>query len=71
MKKIEIELDQQTFNKIEQLTQTYNCQLSELIKAMIDQLTQPEILNDSFIGKWSNDSESVDQLIEDTLQHRI
>ena len=70
MKKIEIELDQKTYDKIAQLTQTHHCQISDLIKAMIEQLTQPEILNDSFIGKWSNDAELVDQLIEDMIQHR-
>jgi hypothetical protein len=37
---------------------------------MIEQLTQPEILNNSFIGKWSDDAELVDQLIEDMLKHR-
>ena len=70
MKKIEIELDQETYDKIQQLTQTTHCQISDLIKAMIEQLTQPEILNDSFIGKWSDDAELVDQLIEDMLKHR-
>ncbi|BAZ86309.1 MAG: hypothetical protein ACKO3K_04975 [Cuspidothrix sp.] len=70
MKKIEIELDQETYDKIQQLTQTNHCQISDLIKAMIEQLTQPEILNDSFIGKWSDDAELVDQLIEDILKHR-
>ncbi|HEY9701134.1 MAG TPA: hypothetical protein V6C58_01735, partial [Allocoleopsis sp.] len=64
------ELDQKTYDKIEQLTQTHHCQISDLIQAMIEQLTQPEILNDSFIGKWSNDAELVDQLIEDMIQHR-
>lgn len=70
MKKIELELDQETYEKIEKLTQIHHCQLSELITAMIEQLTQPEILNDSFIGQWSKDAELVDQLIEDMLQHR-
>jgi hypothetical protein len=51
---LELELDQETYDKIQQLTQTHHCQLSDLIKAMIEQLTQLEILNDSFIGKWSN-----------------
>ena len=37
MQKIEIELDQETFNKIEQLTQTHHCEVSDLIKAMIEQ----------------------------------
>jgi primosomal protein N' len=44
MQKIEIELDQETFNKIEQLTQTHHCEVSDLIKAMIEQLTKPEII---------------------------
>lgn len=70
MKKIEIELDQETFDKIEQLTQTHHCQVSDLIKAMIEQLTKPEIINDSFIGEWSNDAELVDKMIEDILEHR-
>ena len=70
MKKIEIELDQETYDKIQKLTQKNHCQISDLIKAMIEQLTQPEILNDSFIGKWSDDAELVDQMIEDMLKHR-
>jgi hypothetical protein len=70
MQKIELELDQETYDKIQQLTQTHHCQLSDLIKAMIQQLAQPEIINDSFVGKWSNDAELVDHLIEDMLQHR-
>ncbi|MDZ7960569.1 MAG: hypothetical protein RMY34_22255 [Aulosira sp. DedQUE10] len=70
MKKIEIALDQETFDKIEQLAQTHHCQVSDLIKAMIEQLTQPEVINNSFIGKWSNDAELVDKMIEDILKHR-
>ncbi|MGK7899261.1 MAG: hypothetical protein AB4372_38000 [Xenococcus sp. (in: cyanobacteria)] len=46
MKKLEIELDEATYEKIEQLTQTHHCQISDLIKAMVEQLTQPEIMND-------------------------
>lgn len=70
MKKIEIELDQETFEKIEQLTQTHHCQVADLIKAMIEQLTKPEIINNSFIGEWSNDAELVDKMVEDILQSR-
>ena len=70
MKKIEFELDQATYNKIEQLTQTHHCQVSDLIKAMIEQLTQPEIMNNSFVGEWSNDAELVDKMVEDILQYR-
>lgn len=70
MKKIEIELDQETFEKIEQLTQTHHCQVADLIKAMIEQLTKPEIINNSFIGQWSNDAELVDKMVEDILQSR-
>jgi hypothetical protein len=70
MKKIELELDPETYNKIEKLSQTHHCQVSDLIKAMIEQLTQPEVMNDSLIGQWSKDAELVDQLIEDMLQHR-
>ncbi|MBS9391337.1 MAG: hypothetical protein HEQ33_21545 [Dolichospermum sp. WA123] len=70
MQKIEIELDQETFNKIEQLTQTHHCEVSDLIKAMIEQLTKPEIINNSLIGEWFNDAELVDKMVEDTLQHR-
>ncbi|MTJ52450.1 hypothetical protein FJR38_07110 [Anabaena sp. UHCC 0253] len=70
MTKIELELDQETYDKIQQLTQTHHCQLSDLIKALVEQLTQPEILNDSFIGKWSNDAELVDKMIEEMLHSR-
>jgi hypothetical protein len=70
MQKIEIELDQETFNKIEQLTQTHHCEVADLIKAMIEQLTKPEIINNSFIGEWSNDAELVDKMVEDILQYR-
>jgi len=70
MKKIELELDIETYNKIQQLSNTHHCQISDLIKAMIEQLTQPEIMNDSTIGKWSKDAQLVDQIIEDMLQHR-
>ncbi|MFM7364350.1 MAG: hypothetical protein ACKO11_07605 [Cuspidothrix sp.] len=70
MKKIEIELDQETFEKIEQLTQTHHCEVADLIKAMIEQLTKPEIINNSFIGEWSNDAELVDKMVEDILHHR-
>lgn len=70
MQKIELEIDQETYEKIEQLSQTYHCQLSDLIKAMINQLTQPEIMNDSLIGKWSNDADLVDQMIEELVQNR-
>lgn len=70
MKKIEIELNQATYDKIEKLTQTHHCQVSDLITAMIDQLTKPEMINNSFIGEWSNDAELVDQMIEDILLTR-
>ncbi|MFK0733339.1 MAG: hypothetical protein ACIWVG_19675 [Gloeotrichia echinulata HAB0833] len=70
MQKLEIELEQETFAKINQLAQTYNCQVSDLITAMIEHLTGPEVMNDSFIGKWSNDSELVDQMVADILKHR-
>ncbi|MEH2241106.1 hypothetical protein [Nostoc sp.] len=70
MQKLEIELDEETLAKINQLAQTNNCQVSDLIKAMIDHLTQPEVLNDSFIGKWANDSELVDEMVADILKHR-
>lgn len=70
MKKIELELDIETYHKIEELSQTHHCQISDLIKAMIEQLTQPEVMNDSSIGKWENDAVLVDQFVEDILQHR-
>ena len=70
MKKIEVELDQATYDKIEQLTQTHQCQVSDLIKAMIEQLTQPEIMNNLFVGEWSNEAELVDKMVEDILQYR-
>ncbi|MEA5512825.1 hypothetical protein [Nodularia sp. UHCC 0506] len=70
MQKLEIELDQETFAKINQLAQTYNCQVSDLITAMIGHLTQPKILNDTFIGKWADDSELVDEMVADILKHR-
>ena len=63
MKKLQIELNEATYEKIEQLTKTYHCQVSDLIKAMVEQLTQPEIINDSSIGKWSDDVEVFDQII--------
>jgi metal-responsive CopG/Arc/MetJ family transcriptional regulator len=59
MKKIEIELDETIYQKIEKLTTIHHCQVSELIKAMIEQLTQEEKLNNSLIGQWSNDAEIV------------
>lgn len=70
MKKIEIELNQETFDKIEQLSKVHHCEVSDLIKAMIEQLTQPEIFKDSLIGNWSNDAEVVDKMIQDILEHR-
>ncbi|WP_041238379.1 hypothetical protein [Gloeothece citriformis] len=70
MKKLEIELDETTYDKIEQLTKTHHCQVSDLIKAMVEQLTQAEIMKDSLIGKWSNDAEVVDQMIAEILQNR-
>ena len=70
MKKLEIELDETTYDKIQQLTQTHHCHISDLLKAMIDQLTQPEIMSDSFIGQWSNDAETVDQMIKEILHNR-
>jgi hypothetical protein len=70
MQKLEIELDQETFAKINQLAQTYNCEISDIIKAMIEQLTQPDILNNSFIGTWADDAELVDEMVADILKHR-
>lgn len=70
MQKLEIELDQETFAKINQLAQTYNCEISDIIKAMIEQLTQPEILNDTFIGKWADEAELVDKMVADILRDR-
>ncbi|WP_235526279.1 hypothetical protein [Nostoc piscinale] len=52
------------------MAQTYNCQVSDLIAAMIGHLTQPEILNDKFIGKWADDAELVDEMVADILKHR-
>ncbi|MDJ0600761.1 MAG: hypothetical protein QNJ37_18180 [Crocosphaera sp.] len=37
MKKLEIELDETTYEKIEQLTKTHHCQVSNLIKALNNQ----------------------------------
>ena len=71
MKKLEIELDETTYDKIQQLTQTHHCQVSDLLKAMIDQLTQPEIMNDSLIGQWSNNAESETDMIEYLLKNPI
>lgn len=70
MQKLEIELDQETFAKINQLAQTYNCEISDIIKAMIEQLTQPAILNDTFIGKWADEAELVDKMVADILRDR-
>ncbi len=70
MKKLKIELDETTYEKIEQLTKTHHCQVSDLIKAMVEQLTQPEIVNESLIGKWSDDAEVVDQILAEIALHR-
>ncbi len=70
MKKLEIELDETTYEKIEQLTKTHHCQISDLIKAMVEQLTQPEIMNESLIGKWSDDAEVVDQIMAEIVHDR-
>ncbi|EAZ90786.1 ribbon-helix-helix protein, CopG family [Crocosphaera chwakensis] len=71
MKRLEIELDEKTYEKIEQLAKTHHCKVSDLIKAMVEQLTQPEIMNDSSIGKWSNDAELVDEIMAEIVHNRI
>lgn len=71
MEKIEIEIDPATLAKIETLTKTYHCQLSELIKAMLDQLTAPDTTNNLLIGQWQKDAEIVDEILENIQQDRI
>jgi hypothetical protein len=70
MKTIELELDEQTFERAQQLAGARRDTLERLIAKIIEQLAILETRTDPLLGMFAQEPELIDQVIESVMTSR-
>jgi hypothetical protein len=70
MTKIEIELDEQTLEYAQLLAESRQSTLPELIAEVIKLLAAPKVTQDPWIGLFADESEQVDEILEEAMKNR-
>lgn len=70
MKRIELELDEQTLERARRLAQSRRCTVEQLLKEMLEQLGVAERTTDPFLGMFAQEPQMVDELIESAMTAR-
>jgi predicted transcriptional regulator len=70
MEKIEIELDKQTLERVQQLAESRQCTLSELITEVVKLLANIKVTKDPWMGLLADEPELVDEILEEAMRNR-
>lgn len=70
MKTIELQLDEQTFERAQRLAETRRYTLEALIAKIIEQLAVIETKPDPLLGMFAHEPEIMDQVIESVMTSR-
>lgn len=70
METIQLQLDEQTLERIRRLSRLRRCTLEELLKEAIEQMRVIEPTNDRVLGMFADEPELMDQVIESTMLTR-
>jgi hypothetical protein len=68
MKRIELELDEETLERARQLAAARQCSLEELIRDLLQQVQQ--LPQDPYLGMLADEPELIDQVIESAMKAR-
>jgi hypothetical protein len=70
MKRIELELDEETLERARQLAAARQCSLEELIKDLLKQTEAHKPLQDPYLGMLADEPELIDRVIESAMKAR-
>jgi hypothetical protein len=70
MKTIQLQLDEQTFERAWRIARLRHCTLEELIQEIISQLGEAETPDDSLLGMFAHEPELVNQVVESVMKAR-
>jgi hypothetical protein len=70
MKRIELELDEQTLERARRLAHSRRCTVEQLLKEMFEHLRVAETTTDPFLGMFAQEPQIVDELIESAMTAR-
>jgi hypothetical protein len=70
MKRIELELDEETLERARQLAAARQCSLEELIKDLLKQTEAHKPLQDPYLGMLADEPELIDRVTESAMKAR-
>lgn len=70
MKRIELELDEETLEQARQLAAKRQCTLEELIRDLLKQTEARESLQDPYLGMLADEPELMDHVVESAMRSR-
>lgn len=70
MKKIELELDEQTLEQAQRLAAAHHSSLETWLKQIIAQSVVVETVEDSLLGMFADEPELIDQIVEMAMKAR-
>jgi hypothetical protein len=70
MKRIELELDEETLERARQLAAARQCSLEELIKDLLKQTEAHKPLQDPYLGMLADEPELIDRVTESAMEAR-
>jgi predicted transcriptional regulator len=70
MKRIELELDEETLERAQQLAAARQCSLEELIKDLLKQTEAHKPLQDPYLGMLADEPELIDRVTESAMEAR-
>jgi len=70
MKTLELQLDENTFQRAIRLATDYQWTLEELFAQALDKLKAPSSSDDSILGLFSEEPELIDEMVESAMQTR-
>jgi len=70
METIQLQLDEQTLERIRRLSRLRRCTLEELLKEAIEQMRVIEPTKDRVLGMFANEPELMDQVVESAMLNR-
>lgn len=70
MKTLELQLDENTFQRALRLATYYQLTLEELFAQALDKIKTPSSTDDPMLGLFSEEAELIDEIVESAMQTR-
>jgi hypothetical protein len=67
---IEVQVDEETLERLQRLAKTRNVTLDAVIRAMVRMLDKEELVNDPLMGMFADEPELMDQIVADAMKDR-